>query len=215
MLNERRPGRGQSERHLSRSYRLNSDRRSLAPRTIYLAAALGVTLILCLALTICFAASPRPPKLDLPAVAISDAAAQTAEDKVMKIADAPLGPFTLDLSDAEISSWLALRLPGSPFLNPQVHLTDGKVYITGDVSLGVPLKVVSLWSVTQDNNRPRILVERTAFGPFALAPVLLNSVSATINEMIDESGTGVFPSAVTISDGHIIIAGRKSEPAIP
>jgi hypothetical protein len=172
-------------------------------------------LILCLALTICLVASPRPPQLDLPPVVISDAAAQTAEDKVQRMIDAPLGPYTLELTESEISSWLALRLPGTPFLKPQVHLTDGKAYIAGEVSLGAPLTVVSMWSATNENQNVRVVLERAAIGPFALASIFLNSVSATMNEMIDESGTGIFPSAVTIGDGRIIILLQKSAPAIP
>lgn len=194
---------------------MNADRRGIAPRTIYLVAALAVFLVLCLALTICLVASPRPPKLNLPPVAISDAAAQTFEDKVLSLVDAPLGPFTVDLSEEEASSWLALRLPGSPFLNPQVHFVDGKVYVSGEVSMGVPLKVVSMWTMTQDSARPRVLLERASIGFFALVPVLLNSVSSTINEMIDESGTGIFPASATIGDGHIVIQCTKSQPTIP
>lgn len=186
-----------------------------SPRFIYLAVALAVCLVLCVALSICFFASPRPAPITRPAVAVTDTAAQSGEDKIYALADAPLGAWTMELSEEELSSLLALRLPGSPFLEPQVHITTDRLYISGIVNMGVPLKVVSSWRTEMVNNRPRIKLERAALGPFALAPFLLNSVSATINEMIDESGTGIMPTRVQLSDGRIVIDGTKDTATIP
>jgi hypothetical protein len=136
-------------------------------------------------------------------------------DKIWSLDSAPLGPFSVTLTQEEATSLLALRLPGSPFLNAQVHFSDGKVYISGVVNMGVALKVVSMWSVAQSSGRPRVFLERAAIGPFSLAPFLLNSVSSTINEMIDESGTGIMPTNVRIGDGLLTVEGRKDTPTIP
>jgi hypothetical protein len=174
-----------------------------------------VFLVLCLALSVCLLASPRPPQMNLPVVAASDEAAQSGEDKLVSLVDGPLGPYSLELTEEEATSLLALRLPGSPFLNPQVRFVDQRAYISGVVNMGVPLKVVSMWTVDASSGRPRVLLERAAIGPFSLATFLLSSVSATMNEMIDESGTGIFPTAVRFGDQRIIIEMRKDTPTVP
>ncbi len=194
---------------------MSANTRPVQPRTIYLAAALVVVILLWVSIAFCLAASQRPPRLTMPRIQASDVAADGGEVKIMNMVDAPLGPFSLELTQEEATSLLALRLPGSPFLNPQVHFTGNKVYVTGDVSLGAMLKVVSMWSVHQGSGRPRVLLERASIGPFAMPPILLNSVSSTINEMIDESGTGIVPTSVRIEEGRIVVLGVKSTPTVP
>ena len=189
--------------------------RRIAPRTVYLVAALGVVLVLCLSLAICLAGSPRPPKLTLPPVAVSEEAALRAEDKISAAADAPLGPFSVTLSQEEATSLLTLRVPESPFLRPQIHFGDGRAYISGVVSMGTPLTVRSVWSVTGEAGQPRLQLERASIGPIALPSALLASVSSTINEMIAESGTGVMPTAVRIADGSLTVEGDKGTPTVP
>jgi hypothetical protein len=192
-----------------------AESRRIAPRTIYLVATLGVVLVLCLSLTICLAGSPRPPQLSVPAVATSEEAALSAEDKINAAAEAPLGPFSVTLSQEEVTSLLALRVPESPFLRPQIHFNDGRAYISGVVSMGTPLTVNSMWTVADESGRPRLRLERASIGPIALPTALLASVSSTINEMIAESGTGVTPTAVRIGEGSITIEGDKSTPSVP
>ena len=194
---------------------MHSARGAIPPRTVYLAAALSVLLLLCLALSFCLLASPRPPQFSLATVAATDEAAQSGEDKLLALMDAPLGPFSAELTEEEATSLLALRLPGSPFLHPQVHFLDRGVYISGIVSMGVPLRVVSLWSAQTVGGRPRLLLESAAIGPFSLPALMLSSVSSTINEMIDESGTGITPTAVRIGGGRIVVEGQKDPPTIP
>lgn len=194
---------------------MNPDTRRLPPRTIYLVIAMIIGLVLCLSLTVCLAASPRPPHLAGPPVTVSEEAAQSGENKIMAVADAPLGPFSVELTQEEATSLMALRLPGSPFLNPQVVFTTGYIHISGIVNMGMALRVDSLWTVVNDGGEPQVHLERASIGPFAMPPVLLNSISSTINDMIAESGTGILPTAVTIEEGRIIVYGSKSPPTIP
>ena len=192
-----------------------SESRRVAPRTIYLVAALGVVLVLCCSLTVCLVASPRPPRLSLAPVAVSEEAAVSAEGKITAAADAPLGPFSLTLSQEEVTSLLAFRVPESPFLRPQIHFGDGRAYISGVVSMGTPLTVNSMWSVADVSGQPRLQLERASIGPIALPSALLASVSSTINEMIAESGTGVMPTSVRIGDRAVTIEVNKSIPSVP
>lgn len=194
---------------------MTAQHRRTQPRTIYLVAALAVVLLLCLSLAMCLAGSPRPPRQDLPVIAASEQAADRGEAKIMAAADAPLGPLTVELTQEEATSLLALRLPGSPFLRPQVRFSGANVYVTGDVSMGAVLPVNSMWAVVNDAGVPRIVLERASIGPFAMPSILLNSVSSTINEMIDESGTGIMPTSVAIEEGRIIVRLLKSPPTVP
>lgn len=194
---------------------MSAERRPIPPRTIYLAAALLVFLVLCLSLTICLATSPRPAPPVLPAVQPNELAAETGVEKITAVADGPLGEYTVSLSEEEATSLMALRLPGSPFLNPQVRFRDGRFYVNGTVSMGVPLGVQSMWAIAGNGAQPRVVLERASIGPFALPGFLLSSVSSTINEMIVESGTGVLPTAIGVEDGTISIKLIKSTPAIP
>jgi hypothetical protein len=194
---------------------LDANERRVPPRTIYLVGVLALVLVLCLALVICLAAAPRPPRLSLAPAAVSGIAAQSAEDKLNAVVDAPLGPVSVDLSDEEATSFLALDVPGSPFLQPQVHFDGGKAYISGVVDMGVPLKVQSVWAFTTEGAEPSVVLERASVGPFALPAILLNSVSSTVNQMIAESGTGILPTAVRSEGGHIVVDLTKSTPTVP
>lgn len=194
---------------------MNPAARPIPPRTVYLAVASLVCLVLCLSLTICLAASPRPPRVNAASVPVSEEAAQSGENKIMAVAEAPLGPFSVELTQEEATSLLALRLPGSPFLNPQVVFTPGYIHISGIVNMGVPLTVNSLWTISNDGGQPRVRLERASIGPFAMPTLLLNSISSTLNDMIAESGTGILPTVVTIEEGRIIVHGTKSPPTIP
>jgi hypothetical protein len=194
---------------------LSVQRRPVPPRTIYLVAALAVLVLLCASLAFCVVASPRPAPVALPVVQASEEAAQSGEDKINAAADAPLGPYTVQMSEEEATSLLALRLPGSPFLNPQVRFRDGKVYISGIVNMGVNIHVQSQWIVVDDGLQPRIKLDRASIGPSGLPTILLNSVSSTINQMIDESGTGILPTVIRIEDGAIVIVLSKATPTIP
>jgi hypothetical protein len=171
--------------------------------------------VLCLSLTVCLIASPRPAGVSLPPVAASEEAAQSGEAKINAAGDAPLGPYTVQISEEEATSLLALRLPGSPFLNPQVRFRNGQVLLSAIVHVGVPLNMRTVWVVAGESSRPRVRLERAAIGPFGLPSILLNSVSSTINEMIDESGTGILPTAIRIDNGELVVDLMKSPPTIP
>jgi hypothetical protein len=182
---------------------------------VYLVAALAVCLVLCLSLAVCLAGSPRPLDLALAAVPVSEGAAESGERKLQAVLDAPLGPFAVAVSESEVTSLLALRVPGSPFMRPQVHLSGGKIHISGDVSMGAVLRVKSTWSASTQGGFARVHLERASIGPLALPQALLGSVSSTINQMIDESGTGIMPTAIIVGDGTARIEGVKSPPTVP
>jgi len=194
---------------------LSANARPTPSRSLYLVAVITLLLLLCLALTVCLAASPRPPRLSLPRIEPTDAAASSGEDKIWAVDRAPYGPFRVELTQEEATSLLALRLPDSPFLKPQVHITGGRIYVSCEVSLGVPLHVRTEWTAVLVGGRPRLVLQRAAIGPFALPGIMLNSVTSTINEMIDESGTGIVPTAVHIEEGFVVVEGIKGPPGVP
>ncbi len=194
---------------------MSANARPTSSRSLYLIVGVALLLLLCLALAICLAASPRPPRLSLPHIEPTDSAAASGEDKIWAVDRAPHGPFRLEITQEEATSLIALRLPDSPFLKPQVYITGGRVHISGEVSLGVPMQVRTEWATAMVGGKPRVVLERAAIGPFALPGIMLNSVTSTVNEMIDESGTGIVPTALRIEEGVLIIEGIKGPPAIP
>ena len=138
-------------------------------------------------------------------------------------AGAQTGIVTLNITEPQITSVIALRLLSDPNMQtdqkpiiaePQVYLRDGQMKIYGKSQQGMfaaNIGIVVNMGV-DELGKPRIEIASADFGPFP-APAGINEALTT---MIDEAYTGAIgPAAtglrietITIADGIMTITGR-------
>jgi len=149
--------------------------------------------------------SPLRPGTPVP---VSVEAAQRLQARIEAIAASPQRDFRLEISDEEATSYLA-QLPDSPLRDAQVWFTGGRVYLTGTVTQPMRLQLATRWSTRLEDEKARLVLEHASVGCFTLPKGMLSALSATINEMIDESQTGIVITGVQIEEGRAIITGTK------
>jgi hypothetical protein len=151
------------------------------------------------------AVSPLRPGTPVP---VSAEAAQRLQARIEAIADSPQRDFHLEITAEEATSYLA-QLPDSPLTDAQVWFTSGRVYLTGTVTQPMRLQLATRWATRLEDEKVRLVLEHASVGCFTLPKGMLSALSATINEMIDESQTGIVITDVQIAEGRIIVTGTK------
>ena len=166
-----------------------------------------------------------PDYSDRTPIAISNDAAESLKEEIKRAfeAGATTGEVTINITETQITSVLALRLQTDQNLqqdqnplitDPQVYLRDGQMQIFGKTQQGMfaaNIGIIVSMSV-DENGKPKIEITSADFGPMP-APGGLNQ---TISSMIQEAYTGsVGPVAtglriqtITIADGIMTINGR-------
>jgi hypothetical protein len=71
------------------------------------------------------------------------------------------------------------------------------------------LQLATRWSTRLEDEKARLVLEHASVGCFTLPKGMLSALSGTINEMIDESQTGIVITDVQIAEGRIIVTGMK------
>ena len=166
-----------------------------------------------------------PDYSDRTPIPISNEAAESLKEDIKRAfeAGATTGEVTINITETQITSVLALRLQSDQNLQqdskplitePQVYLRDGQMQIFGKTQQGMfAANIGIIVSVGVDeNDKPKIEIVSADFGPLP-APEGLN---AAISAMIDEAYTGsVGPVAtglrvqtISIADGVMTITGR-------
>jgi hypothetical protein len=152
------------------------------------------------------AVSPLRPGTPVP---VSAEAAQRLQARIDAIAASPQRDFRLEITAEEATSYLA-QLPNSPLMDVQVWFTGGRVYMSGAVTQPMRLQLATRWSTRLEDGKARLVLEHASVGCFTLPTGMLSALSGTINEMIDESQTGIVITGVQIEEGRVIITGTKS-----
>jgi hypothetical protein len=166
-----------------------------------------------------------PDYSDRAPISVSNEAAESLKEEIKRAfeAGATTGEVTINITETQITSVLALRLQSDQNLQqdskplitePQVYLRDGQMQIFGKTQQGMfAANIGIIVSVGVDENgKPKIEIVSADFGPLP-APDGLN---AAISAMIDEAYTGsVGPVAtglrvqtISIADGVMTITGR-------
>ncbi len=151
------------------------------------------------------AVSPLRPGTPVP---VSAEAAQRLQARVEANAASPQHDFRLEITAEEAASYLA-QLPDSPLTDAQVWFTSGRVYLSGTVTQPMRLQLATRWSTRLEDESARLVLEHASVGCFTLPKGMLSALSVTINEMIDESQTGIVLSDVQVEEGRIIVTGTK------
>lgn len=133
------------------------------------------------------------------------------------LAGAQSGTITLQITEEQITSYIAFRLAAqeNPALqNPQVYLRDGQMQIYGKVQRGYLIaNVLAVLNVSVDElGQPRIEIASADFGPFPAPAGLKNSLTALITEAYTGSlgpiATGFRLETISIANGLMTVTGQ-------
>jgi hypothetical protein len=167
-----------------------------------------------------------PDYSSLPPIPVSAEAAESIKDELARAieAGAQTGVVTVNLTEPQITSYLAARLQTDPSLqqsdssplimDPQVYLRDGQMQIYGKTQQGMfAANIGIIVNMGVDvNGQPQIDVVSADFGPFPAPEGLKDAITAMVREAYTGSlgpvATGLRVETISIANGVMTVTGR-------
>lgn len=167
-----------------------------------------------------------PDYSSLPPIPVSGEAAESIKEELRRAfeAGAQTGVITINLTESQITSYLAARMQTDPNLqqsdkkplitDPQVYLRDGQMQIYGKTQQG--LFAANIGVIVQvgvdPEGKPQIEITSADFGPFPAPEGLKNAITAMVQEAYTGSlgpvATGLRIETISIANGIMTITGR-------
>lgn len=167
-----------------------------------------------------------PDYSSLPPIPVSAEAAESIKDELRRAAEAAVqtGSMTVNLTEPQITSYLAARLQTDPSLqqsdkkplitDPQVYLRDGQMQIYGKTQQGMfAANIGIIVNMGVDlNGQAQIDVVSADFGPFPAPEGLKDAITAMVREAYTGSlgpvATGLRVETISIANGIMTVTGR-------
>jgi hypothetical protein len=166
-----------------------------------------------------------PDYSSLPPIPVSSEAVDSIQDELTRAAEAAAetGIVTINLTEPQITSYLAQRMQTDPSLqeekkpliaDPQVYLRDGQMQIYGKTQQGIfTANIGIIVQVGVDaNGQPLIEIVSADFGPFPAPDGLKDAVTAMVKEAYTGSlgpvATGMRIESISIASGIMTVTGR-------
>ena len=167
-----------------------------------------------------------PDYSNLPPIPVSAEAAESIKAEIQRAVEAAAdtGVITVNLTEPQITSYLAARLQTDPSLqqsdkkplitDPQVYLRDGQMQIYGKTQQGIfTANIGILVNMGVDaNGQPQIDVASADFGPFPAPEGLKEAITAMVKEAYTGSlgpvATGLRIESISIANGVMTVTGR-------
>lgn len=167
-----------------------------------------------------------PDYSNLPPIPVSADAVASIQTEIQRAiaAAAGTGVITVNLTEPQITSYLATRLQADPSLqqsdkkplitDPQVYLRDGQMQIYGKTQQGIfTANIGILVNMGVDaNGQPEIDVASADFGPFPAPAGLKDAITAMVREAYTGSlgpvATGLRIESISIANGVMTVTGR-------
>ena len=167
-----------------------------------------------------------PDYSSLPAIPVSAEAAESIKEELRRAfeAGAQTGVMTINITEPQITSYLAARLQTDPSLqqsdkkplmsDPQVYLRDGQMQIYGKTQQGMfNANIGIIVSVGVDpEGQPLIEITSADFGPFPAPEGLKDAITAMVREAYTGSlgpvATGLRIETISIANGVMTVTGR-------
>jgi hypothetical protein len=154
---------------------------------------------------------PTPPH---PIAVSTESAAQLQSRIQQNLGGEPGQQFIMRMTDAEVTSLLATRLAEydeSPVVEPQVWFTRGKIYGTGRLVNILPIeaKFFIVASAHIEDGQVVLDIEESSAGALPIPERVLNTVSQSLNETVDELQLDVMVTALEILEGEAIVKGIR------
>src|SRR5687768_11333367 len=169
-----------------------------------------------------------PDYSSLPPIPVSAEAAESIKAEIQRAIEAAAqsgtGVITVNLTEPQITSYLASRMQTDPSLqqsdnkplitDPQVYLRDGQMQIYGKTQQGMfTANIGILVNMGVDvNGQPQIEVVSADFGPFPAPEGLKDAITAMVREAYTGSlgpvATGLRIETISIANGVMTVTGR-------
>jgi hypothetical protein len=167
-----------------------------------------------------------PDYSSLPPIPVSPESAESIKEELRRAfeAVAQTGVVTINLTEPQITSYLAARMQTDPGLqqsdkkpliaDPQVYLRDGQMQIYGKTQQGIfAANIGIIVQVGIDaEGQPLIEIVSADFGPFPAPDGLKSAITAMVKEAYTGSlgpvATGLRIEAISIANGIMTITGR-------
>jgi hypothetical protein len=183
-------------------------------------------LILVLTSLACTVFVGGPDYSSLPPIPVSAESAESIKEELRRAveAGAQTGVITVNLTEPQITSYLAARMQSDPSLqqsdkkplitDPQVYLRDGQMQIYGKTQKSIfaaNIGIIVTMGVDA-NGEPLIEVTSADFGPFPAPEGLKDAITAMVKEAYTGSlgpvATGLRIESISIANGVMTITGR-------
>jgi uncharacterized protein YpmS len=145
------------------------------------------------------------------AVRVSQQAAQRLQVRLDQVNASQAPEFTLEATDEEVTSYLAVYLKQSPLTDAQVRFLSGKVQIYAAAAQLLNLSIASLWTAQVEAGQVHINLESATVSCMPVPPQLLESISATLNQMIVESQVNIQVKAIRLEPGKVSVTASKTK----
>lgn len=167
-----------------------------------------------------------PDYSSLPPIPVSGEAAESIKEELRRAIEAggATGIITVNLTEPQITSYLAARLQTDPNLqqsdrkplitDPQVYLRDGQMQIYGKTQQGMlTANIGIIVNMGVDaNGQPQIDVVSADFGPFPAPEGIKDAITAMVREAYTGSlgpvATGLRIETISIANGVMTVTGR-------
>lgn len=155
--------------------------------------------------------SPEPPR----PIAVSTESAAQLESRIRQNVNGVSGQqFILQMTDAEVTSLLATELAKydeSPVSEPQIWFTKGRIYGTGRLANVLPVETdfYVVASARVEDGKVRVQVEEVSAGALPLPDSLLETLSQSVNQTVEEMQLDVEVTALEILEGEAIVRGVR------
>lgn len=167
-----------------------------------------------------------PDYSNLPPIPVSAEAAESIKEEIRRAVEAAAdtGVITVNLTEPQITSYLAARLQTDPSLqqsdkkplitDPQVYLRDGKMQIYGKTQQGLfTANIGIIVDMGVDaNGQPQIDIASADFGPFPAPQGLKDAITAMVKEAYTGSlgpvATGLRIESISTANGVMTVTGR-------
>ena len=154
---------------------------------------------------------PTPPH----SVVVSTEAANQLESRIRQnLSGQPGQQFILRMTDAELTSLVDTELAQydeAPLVDPKIWFTKGKVYGTGRLVNVLPIEteVYVVAAPRIEEGKIVVVIEEVSAGAVPLPDSVLEMISQTVNETVDELQLGVKVTGLEILEGEAIIKGVR------
>lgn len=182
------------------------------PRWAWLVLSLGLLLgLACGPCNLLQAEKPTPPH----PIAISTESAGQLEARIQQNLTGEAGQqFILRMNDSEVTSLVATKLAQydeSPVKEPQIWFTRGKIYGTGKLVNILPVETDFYIIATAriEDGKVVVVMEKTSAGAVPIPSSMLDTISQSINETVEEAQLEVEITALEILEGEIILKGVR------
>lgn len=167
-----------------------------------------------------------PDYSTLPPIPVSTEAAESIKEELRRAleASAQTGVITVNITEPQITSYLAARMQTDPSLQqtdrkplitePQVYLRDGQMQIYGKTQRGMfAANIGIIVNMGVDaNGQPQIDVVSADFGPLPAPEGLKDAITALVREAYTGSlgpvATGLRIESISIANGVMTVTGR-------